>query len=172
MPMFITAERLRRAGACQDQRETFEEIFPSGVEVTEALCIEHADKFDWEWAAGALLSPEALHIYMAAARPARDTYQAIVAPVLIVYEVAIKLAWNTYAAAITAARSSYNQALAQGACDAARESACDAARESAWDAYDAAAKPAEDAYDAIVKPAIGAYDAALAAAFAQAARAN
>ena len=57
--MKITSRIPRSKGACASQVDLFKEIFPKGVVITEALCVEHADKFDWIWAALNLLSKEA-----------------------------------------------------------------------------------------------------------------
>ena len=53
----ITANELRKAKACDEQVEAFEHLFPEGVVPTVELCKEHADSFDWNWAACNLLSP-------------------------------------------------------------------------------------------------------------------
>ena len=57
--MKITKTMLKRKGACPKQLDKFIELFPKGTEVTEALCVEHAQTFDWSWAAGHLLSAPA-----------------------------------------------------------------------------------------------------------------
>ncbi len=50
--MIVSAERLRQRWACKEQITLFVSVFGEGdVEVTEALCVQHADKFDWDWAA-------------------------------------------------------------------------------------------------------------------------
>ena len=62
----ITANELRKAKACAKQVEKFEHLFPDGVVPTVELCKEHADSFDWDWAAQNLLSPKGLAQYDAA----------------------------------------------------------------------------------------------------------
>lgn len=54
--MKITSEMLMMLGACDEQTDRFTEAFPFGVpEVTEELCVRHADDFEWCWAVGELL---------------------------------------------------------------------------------------------------------------------
>lgn len=53
--MKITARLLKRKGACADEAELFEKLYPDGAEITEAACVAVADKFDWDWAAENLL---------------------------------------------------------------------------------------------------------------------
>ena len=55
----ITLRILKAKGACESQCERFAALFPEGVEVTEALCIKHADEFNWDWAAQHLLRASA-----------------------------------------------------------------------------------------------------------------
>ena len=55
----ITLRTLEAKGACRDQCKRFAALFPEGVEVTEALCIEHAAEFNWDWAAQNLLTDSA-----------------------------------------------------------------------------------------------------------------
>ncbi|MDR3562068.1 MAG: hypothetical protein P4N59_11620, partial [Negativicutes bacterium] len=59
MQKIITLGQLRTAGACQNQRKLFEETFGNSVEITEEICLAHANKFCWDWAAKNLLSPKA-----------------------------------------------------------------------------------------------------------------
>jgi hypothetical protein len=44
--------------ACWGQMHVFMRLFPNGVEPTEEVCTEVADKFDWSWAANAFLPPD------------------------------------------------------------------------------------------------------------------
>lgn len=56
--MFLTANTLRRLGACDSYVSKFRELFPSGTEVTPELCAQHQEDFDWHWAAAYLMSPQ------------------------------------------------------------------------------------------------------------------
>jgi len=66
----ITSTQLRRAAACEDQVKLFVRHFGRSVVVTEKLCIEHAQDFDWDWAADSLLSVPARAAYNEATAPA------------------------------------------------------------------------------------------------------
>ena len=55
----LTVAKLKKLQACEDQVQLFEELYPEGVEVTEAACLAVADRFDWNCAAQRLL-PKAL----------------------------------------------------------------------------------------------------------------
>ena len=61
--MKITLAQLRKLGACPDEVAIFEKLFGESVEVTEALCVKHAEKFDWDWAAKRLLTKTQLDEY-------------------------------------------------------------------------------------------------------------
>jgi hypothetical protein len=61
--MKITKRILQAKGACAWQVARFAETFPRGTGITEALCLSVADKFDWDWAAYNLLSPESCAKY-------------------------------------------------------------------------------------------------------------
>lgn len=61
--MKITYQLLDRLSACSDYLEEFDRRFPAreypdGVEVTVERCVEHAQNFDWHWAAAKLLDDE------------------------------------------------------------------------------------------------------------------
>ena len=72
--MKITVKQLRALGACEGQVELFEKTFGASVIVTEALCLKHADKFSWVWAAKNFLSALALKAYDEATASAWKTY--------------------------------------------------------------------------------------------------
>lgn len=54
----ITSDILRQKRACDDQIELFIELGGDRLELTKALCLKHANKFDWLWAGRNLLTPE------------------------------------------------------------------------------------------------------------------
>ena len=138
----LTLATLVRKGACREQREKFAKLFGKSVEITEALCAEHANEFNWDWAARNLLSASA---------SARAAYDAAVAPALAAYDAAMAPAWAAYDAARASAQAAYDAAMAP-----------------AWAAYDAAMAPAWAAYAAAMAPARAAYAAAMASAWARA----
>ena len=78
--MKITSALLRAKGACADQRRTFAELFPDGVEITEAICLSVANKFDWGWAAASLLPAPMDADYKAKCAPLYADYEAKCAP--------------------------------------------------------------------------------------------
>lgn len=62
-PVIVSAQLLTELGACDRYLRTFAALFPEssyprGVEVTAALCAEHALEFDWDWAAEELLNDD------------------------------------------------------------------------------------------------------------------
>jgi hypothetical protein len=114
MVRIITADMLREKQACADQLRVFEERFPNGAEVSEALARELALVFDWEWAAKALLSPSASKAYNEATALAWEAYNEATAPASKAYNEATALAWEAYneAKATAPASKAYNEALA------------------------------------------------------------
>ena len=62
----ITVDMLRKVAACTSQIQLFEQLFPEGVTPTVALCVEHASKFDWDFASRKFLSAPAWAQYKAA----------------------------------------------------------------------------------------------------------
>ena len=89
----ITVDLLRKVEACTQQIQLFEQLFPEGVTPTVALCVEHASKFDWDFAARKFLSAPAWAQYEAAKAPAWAQYEAAKAPALAQYEAATAQAW-------------------------------------------------------------------------------
>ena len=74
--MRVTVEKLKALDACVQQVHLFAELFPNGADVTEALCVAHADKFDWDWAAHHLLPAPLLVDYAAKRAPLWADYAA------------------------------------------------------------------------------------------------
>ena len=68
--MTLTIKTLQEHGACSDQVELFRSLFGESVELTEALAIEHGDKFDIAWCADNLLKAPALAEYRRVIAPA------------------------------------------------------------------------------------------------------
>jgi len=86
--MKITINHLEQADACQGQKDLFTDLFPDGVEVTEEVCREHSQVFDWEWAVWKLLTEEQQAEYRAVQQPVYAEYLAACA-------VAFARAWNS-----------------------------------------------------------------------------
>jgi hypothetical protein len=70
----VTSRLLRQRGACEPQIDLFIALGGDRLELTEALCLEHAMQFNWTWAAHLLLTNEAHPRYLAAIRGARERY--------------------------------------------------------------------------------------------------
>ena len=116
--MKLTADTLRKEGACANQVARFVEITGGEVEITETLCLKYASEFDWDWVARRLLTGTAWKVYDEARAPARKTLNKAVAP-----------AWKAY----TEARATTRKAL-------------DEARATAGEAFDEAIAPAQRVY--------------------------
>jgi len=82
----ITLKQLRRLGACINQVELFKATFGAKVEITEAVCKEHGSKFDTDWLAAKLFSPELLNEYEAKCAPFLKEYQVKCAPLYAEYQ--------------------------------------------------------------------------------------
>ena len=127
----ITLSMLRKAGACKQQLDAFEQLFPRGVEVTIALCREHVATFNWGWAAENLLSPSARAAYDEARTTAGETYLKAEATAAATHGKTIVSAWAkeyladplaardrvattlaTYKEAVAAALADYDEAVA------------------------------------------------------------
>ena len=80
MSRTLTLAQLK--GTCAQQRALFRKLFGTSVEVTEALAVEHADSFDWTWAANKLLSA-----------PARAEYEKVRAAAWAEYDKVRAAAW-------------------------------------------------------------------------------
>ena len=89
----ITVDMLRKVAACTSQIQLFEQLFPEGVTPTVALCVEHASKFDWDFASQKFLLAPALAQYEAATAPALAQYEAAKDQALAQYEAATAQAW-------------------------------------------------------------------------------
>ena len=99
--MKITIRLLKSKGACSEQLEKFKELFPKGVVLTEALCIKHANEFDWDWSAENLLTPTARKLYDETRAPAWTLYVETDAP-----------GWTLYNETCAPARKLYDETCA------------------------------------------------------------
>ena len=84
--MKVTVALLKRKGACATQAALFTELFPKGVEITEEVCVNVADKFNWSWAAEKLLSEPANAEYRRATAPAYEEYRRATALAYAAYQ--------------------------------------------------------------------------------------
>jgi cell division septum initiation protein DivIVA len=82
----LTLATLKKKGACKEQVALFRKMFGKSVEITEALCVEHAAVFSWGWAAENLLKAAALAEYERVTAPARAEYERVTAAARAEYE--------------------------------------------------------------------------------------
>ena len=88
--MTITAKRLEKLGACQDQVDAFRAIWGDGpapmtVEAAVEAALEHAQVFKWDWAAYQILSDAAWAEYDHATASAWAEYKRARAAVFAEY---------------------------------------------------------------------------------------
>ena len=94
--MIITADYLRSKNACGSQVDLFLATFGESVNITPAICLAVADKFDWGWAAEHLLTAPAWAEYQRIKAPAWAEYQRIKAPAWAEYQRIKAPAWAEY----------------------------------------------------------------------------
>jgi len=83
--MKITLRQLKKLGACTGQVNLFKELFGESVTLTEGVVKEHGAKFDTDWLAGEVLTPEQCCAYQAKCAPLDADYQAKRAPLYTTY---------------------------------------------------------------------------------------
>ncbi len=93
--MFITKELLEKHDACKAQLDKFVELFPGGIAPTRALCLLHAQTFDFFWSRR-LLSPAASKAHRDAIAPAWKAYYEAIDPAWEAYDEATTSAWKAY----------------------------------------------------------------------------
>jgi hypothetical protein len=109
----LTLSTLRKYGACSGEVTLFRNLFGERVEVTEELCLIHADNFSFNWAACRLLSDAAREDYARARDVAEAEYARAVAVAYAEYERARDAAHAAYERAVTPARAEYVRAIAE-----------------------------------------------------------
>jgi len=97
----ITLKQLQDAGACEEQQKLFKQAFGEQVEISEALAVQYAKVFNWEWAAEHLLSVLG-----------RKAYREAVAAAVKAYHEAVVTAAKTYCEAEATAAKAYDEAVA------------------------------------------------------------
>ncbi len=110
--MKITLTMLRRAGACKPQVKRFAELFGEEADVTEELCVQHAQEFEWDWAASNLLDDDQQKIYREARASAEKIYREACAPAKKIYDETIASAGKIYREARASAEKIYREACA------------------------------------------------------------
>jgi hypothetical protein len=126
--MRITSKLLKRKRACREQVALFEKLFPNGVEVTEAICVAHADKFNFHWAAENLLSAPALAEYERIEAPAWAEYMRSLAAAWDEYGRSLAAAWDEYGRSRAAAWAEYGRSRAAALAEYERAVAVEFAR--------------------------------------------
>ena len=92
----ITLEQLKEHEACTRQLLLFKELFGKEVELTVRRCIKYYDKFNWDWAAGYLLSDELYEEYLNIRQLAWEEYKKIQQPAWEEYKKIQQPAWEEY----------------------------------------------------------------------------
>jgi len=126
----ITLRQLKLAGACNSQVELFRATFGNSVEVTLATCLEHAQKFDWTWAARHILSPAAWAEYEKVCDAAWA--EKVRASAWAEYNKARDAAWAEYDKICAAAGAEYDKICA--AAGAEYDKICASAFYAGWEA--------------------------------------
>lgn len=134
----LTYQQLVEAKACYNQLALFRERYGDSVLVTVEAALEAAPLFNWNWAAMNLLTWEGREAFMAAFRPAQDTYKSAVRP-----------AWKAYMAASRLLREAYMVARQSAPARVTYQTA----KRSIWGTYDAAQRSAREVYDAALAEA-------------------
>lgn len=106
--MKITAEQLKKARACKAQLDLFISLGLDGVEITEELCVKHAQDFNWNWAAMRLLKRRAKRAYNEAEIPAWVTLGEARVKASAAFDRAV-----TTGEALESARAVYDEACAR-----------------------------------------------------------
>lgn len=113
----LTITRADLRGACRDQLDKFNELFPNGVTVRSKawavrLARKHAHTFDFSWLAGRLLTAPARAEYERVTAPAWAEYVRVRAPAWAEYERVRALAWAEYERVTALARVKYERVTA------------------------------------------------------------
>jgi hypothetical protein len=94
----ITIKQLKAKGACRNQVALFRKHFGAEANVTVAAARKVATLFDWDWAAGALLTPKGYYKYEAARKQLYDEYEAARGPLYDKYQADLRLLYDKYEA--------------------------------------------------------------------------
>ena len=105
--MRITKALLESKEACNTQIKLFAKLFPRGVTLTKAICMKHAQEFQWNWAAENLLSNTARAEYWKIYGLAWAEYKKATDLALVEYWKITGLAWAEYDNSVGLARAKY-----------------------------------------------------------------
>lgn len=104
--MKIVVEELKHLQGYEEQCDLFIALGLDGVEITEELCVKHAQDFDWHQAANRLLGREARTTY----HLAREALDLAIVPAQEVYNLAWETRFLARGPAIVPAQEAYNLA--------------------------------------------------------------
>src|ERR1700690_3069714 len=99
--------------ACTSQTDLFKERFGESVEITETLCEGVATLFDFDWAAGNLLTAQACAEYERVTAQAWAEYERVRAQACAEYKLATAQACAEYARVTVPAWAEYERVRAQ-----------------------------------------------------------
>ena len=156
----INAQMLRDLNACGGQVELFVKLFKEDdVVLTEELCVQHAQDFDFNLAASNLLEASQKAAYEKAIAPHWKAYEKAVAPHWKAYEEAKAPLWEACEKAKAPFLKAYEEAKAP------HWKTYEKAIALHWKAYEEAKAPLWKAYEEALAPHWKAYEEAKAAAF-------
>ncbi len=113
MPKTITLTQLRNAGACKDQRVKFAEMFGESVEITEELCVKHAQDFSFPWASKNFLTAQARAEYDRVMAQAQDEFDRVMAQAQDEFDRVTAQARAEYDRVMAQARDEFDRVTAQ-----------------------------------------------------------
>jgi cell division septum initiation protein DivIVA len=109
MPRELTLAALKAHGACENQRVLFRKLFGQSVLVTPELCAEHAQVFDFHWAAQHLLSVSAQVEYGRVCAPALAEFDRVRTSARVECERACAPAWAECKRVSASAQAKYER---------------------------------------------------------------
>lgn len=116
--MKISVALLNRFGACNQQVDLFSDLFGPDTEITVAKAVEHADQFDWSWAA-VFLTNAGREQFEKAGDVGREQYEEVIGVARAKHDERIKPSRDKYNQIFSDAQDAFNAAT--GPADAAVE---------------------------------------------------
>jgi hypothetical protein len=147
--------------ACEEQRDLPRELFGEQVEVTEALCVEHASKFHWDRAAKRFLTAPALAEYDLVTVTASAEYERVTEQASAEYEWVTEQASAEYDRATEQALAEYQRGTAPALAEYERVNAQASAE------YERVTALAYAEYQRVTAAALAEYQRVQAATFAR-----
>ena len=123
MNMIITIAKLQQLDACPSQIIRFKELFGTEVKVTEELCVQYAQEFDFSWAAKNFLPITAQEVYWEDIVSSQKVYNETTAmawkacsenwETQKVYNKEVGKDWDAFRGAVASASKIYQEAKAR-----------------------------------------------------------